>query len=164
MDKISVLKIVHDTIVDGTGLRTSVYCTGCSHQCHGCHNPESWDINSGEWMDIEDIYKSILSNPITNVTFTGGDPMQQAEAFCELAKLIKQNTNKTIWCYTGYLLEELTGHQLELLNYIDVLVDGKYDETLKIHNLPYRGSTNQRIITNPSNCVKGAFGYGTIAN
>ena len=146
MDKISVLKIIHDTIVDGTGLRTSIYCAGCSHLCQGCHNPEGWNINNGTWMDIKEIYKVIMSNAITNVTFTGGEPMHQAEAFCELAQLIKQNSKKTIWCYTGYSLEELEGTQLDLLQYIDVLVDGRYDEKLRIPNLPYRGSTNQRII------------------
>lgn len=151
MDKISVLEIVHDTIVDGQGLRTSVYCAGCSHQCKGCHNPESWDANNGTRMDVKEIYKELTSNSIANVTFTGGEPMEQAKAFCELAKLIKENTKKTIWLYTGYLLEELSGSQLELLKYVDVLVDGKYDESLKIHNLPYRGSTNQRIIENPAN-------------
>jgi len=147
--KISILKIIHDTIVDGTGLRTALYCTGCNHKCDGCHNPESWDINNGTPMSVADIYNEVISNPIADVTFTGGDPMFQAEAFCELAKMIKANTSKTIWCYTGFLFEDIlpaNDYKSELLKQIDVLVDGMYISKFKSYQTPFRGSSNQRII------------------
>lgn len=147
--KMSVLKILHDTVVDGAGLRTSVYCAGCVHRCSGCHNPESWYTSGGTLTSVRDIYEELISNPMTNVTFTGGEPMEQAEAFCELAKLIRENTDKTIWCYTGFSFEDIlraNDCRAELLRQVDVLVDGRYIESLKNRTLPFRGSSNQRII------------------
>ena len=146
---ISVLRIVHDTIVDGFGLRTAIYGAGCEHECYDCHNVESWGIENGTIMNIEDIYNEIIVNPLSNITFTGGDPMFQAEAFCELAKRIKTESSKTIWCYTGYLFESIlhdNDYKTELLKQIDVLVDGKYINKLKSHQSLFRGSSNQRII------------------
>ena len=156
--KISVLKIIHDTIVDGIGLRTSVYCAGCDYKCRNCHNPESWDINNGTWLPIQDIYNEIIRNPITSVTFTGGDPMYQADSFCELAKLIKNNTAKNIWCYTGDLFEDIVSKKdskYELLQQVDYLVDGRYIDELRKLNLPFRGSSNQRIINVQESLKRG---------
>src|SRR3712207_5771936 len=93
---ISVLQIVHDTMVDGPGFRTSVYSAGCPHGCKGCHNPQSWDIHGGTMRSTADILDEILSDPFANVTFTGGDPMFQAEGFLELAKAIRQHSDKKI--------------------------------------------------------------------
>jgi anaerobic ribonucleoside-triphosphate reductase activating protein len=146
---ISVLKIIHDTIVDGIGLRTAIYSAGCNHKCVGCHNRESWNINNGKIMKIKDIYEEIIYNPLSDITFTGGDPMLQAKSFCELAKMIKTNTSKTIWCYTGYCFEDIIITQdkkLDLLKQIDVLVDGKFEVKLRTLNLPFCGSSNQRVI------------------
>ena len=81
---ISILSIVHDTMVDGPGFRTSIYCAGCPNHCAGCHNPQSWDINHGIMTSTEDIMKEILEDPFANVTFSGGDPMYQADGFAEL--------------------------------------------------------------------------------
>lgn len=146
--KISILNIVEDTTVDGPGLRTAVYCAGCVNQCPGCHNPESWDIRKGKEVETEVILQQILSDEFANVTFTGGDPMYQAKEFSELARLIKQNSHKTIWCYTGYLFENLldSSDTAELLSWIDVLVDGRFIESLKDEDLLFRGSSNQRLI------------------
>ena len=148
MIKISILEIVEDTTVDGPGFRTTVYCAGCPNRCPGCHNPQSWDINNGTEVDIEDIMKKILDDPFADVTFSGGDPMFQPVGFAALAKGIKQQSNKNIWCYTGWLFEDLlkNTHQKELLEYIDVLVDGKFIDSLKDETLRFRGSSNQRII------------------
>ena len=148
MIKISILEIVEDTTVDGPGLRTTVYCAGCPNRCPGCHNPQSWDINNGTEVDIEDIMKKILDDPFADVTFSGGDPMFQPVGFTALAKGIKQHSNKNIWCYTGWLFEDLLKNpqQKELLEYIDVLVDGRYIDSLKDETLRFRGSSNQRII------------------
>ena len=99
-------------------------------------------------MTTEEILPTILADPFADVTFSGGDPMFQAEGFTELAQAIKSQTHKNIWCYTGYLYERLLEMpaQRELLQYIDVLVDGPFVESLKDETLRFRGSSNQRII------------------
>ena len=148
MTKISVLKIVESTTVDGPGLRTSVYCAGCVNACPGCHNPQSWDIKNGTLMSIDEIMGKILAEDFCNVTFTGGDPMYQASAFAELAKRIKSETGKDIWCYTGYTFEECIADDAKrsLLEQVDTLVDGKFVLALKDTDLLFRGSSNQRIL------------------
>lgn len=135
-------------MVDGPGFRTSIYAAGCPNQCPGCHNPQSWDIANGTPMTTEEILPIILADPFADVTFSGGDPMFQAEGFTELAQAIKSQSNKNIWCYTGYTYERLLEMpaQRELLQYIDVLVDGPFIESLKDESLRFRGSSNQRII------------------
>ena len=145
---ISVLDIVEDTMVDGPGFRTSIYCAGCPNACPGCHNPQSWDINSGHMMTTEEIMAVIKADPFANVTFSGGDPMFQAEGFTELAEAIRKETNKTIWCWSGFTFENLLRKpaQRRLLELVDVLVDGPYVEKLRDTDLVFRGSSNQRII------------------
>ena len=157
MATISILEIVEDTTVDGPGFRTSVYSSGCPHHCPGCHNPQSWNIENGHPVEIGDILKIILDDPFADVTFSGGDPMFQPQGFTELAKAIKQQSNKNIWCYTGFLFEELLQNpaQKELLKYIDVLVDGRFIEALKNEELRFRGSSNQRIIDVPASFERG---------
>lgn len=151
IDYIYILDIVEDTTVDGPGLRTSVYSAGCSHRCPGCHNPQSWDICNGKKMSLNEILSVIKSNDFDNVTFSGGDPFFQPEAFTELARRIKEETSKNIWCYTGYLYEEIvaSARLSLLLPYIDVLVDGRFVETQKDTSLFFRGSRNQRLIDVP---------------
>lgn len=148
MDKIRILDILEETMADGPGLRTSIYSAGCSHHCPGCHNPESWDFNGGYEMKIEDLLKVINDDEFSDVTFTGGDPLCQVEGFTKLAKRIKETSNKTIWCYSGYTLEEIQAdpHLSQILPYIDVLVDGPFVEALRDTELLFRGSSNQRII------------------
>lgn len=143
-----VIDILEDTTVDGPGFRTSIYCSGCAHACPGCHNPQSWDINAGELMKVEDILKIILADPFADVTFSGGDPMYQPEGFTELARSIKLNSTKNIWCYTGFTFESLISQPRTrtLLQYVDVLVDGPFIQSLRDEDLLYRGSSNQRLI------------------
>ncbi|MBR4847854.1 MAG: anaerobic ribonucleoside-triphosphate reductase activating protein [Bacteroidaceae bacterium] len=157
MVTISILDIVEDTTVDGPGFRTTVYCAGCPNRCPGCHNPQSWDIANGREVAVEDILKVILADPFADVTFSGGDPMFQPVGFAALAKAIKEQSCKNIWCYTGYLFEELLENiqQRELLKYIDVLVDGRFVEVLKDESLRFRGSSNQRIIDVPASLASG---------
>lgn len=144
---IRVLDIIEDTMVDGPGFRTSIYCAGCRHKCPGCHNPQSWDFNGGRWMSTEELLKIILADPFANVTFTGGDPMYQCDGFAELARAIHQQSNKDIWCYTGFTFESLiTRAQRELLELLDVVVDGPFIEKLRDPDLLFRGSSNQRLI------------------
>lgn len=157
--KISVIKIKESTTVDGPGLRTSIYCAGCANACPGCHNPQTWDINAGTMMDIDEIMSKIEAEDFCDVTFTGGDPMFQAKGFAELAKRIKNTTNKNIWCYTGYTFEECLANteRRELLKLVDILVDGRFDLSLRNTDLLFKGSENQRIID-----VQASLGCGKV--
>lgn len=148
MTNISILKIIESTSVDGPGLRTSIYSAGCEHHCPLCQNPQSWDIANGTPTSIDDIMRIIADNDFCNVTFSGGDPMYQAEGFAELARRIKTETDKTIWCYTGFTFEQLLSSpsRVELLRNVDILVDGPYIEELRSEELMFRGSSNQRIL------------------
>lgn len=154
---ISVLDIIHDTMVDGPGFRTSIYCAGCPNACPGCHNPQSWDIKQGREMSTAQIMAEIESDPFANVTFSGGDPMFQAEGFCELAQAIKSQTQKTIWCFSGFTFEVLLKNpeQRKLLQFIDVLVDGPFVQSLRDEDLLFRGSSNQRILDVPKSLKAG---------
>ena len=127
---LSILDILEDTTVDGPGFRTAIYAAGCPNGCPGCHNPESWDINRGRWMSTDEILQKVLADNFADVTFSGGDPMYQPEGFTELARAIKRQSRKNIWCYTGYTFEALLRNprQAKLLEYIDVLVDGKFQK------------------------------------
>lgn len=135
-------------MADGPGLRTSIYSSGCPHHCRGCHNPQSWDIANGKWMSIDEILDIIKADSISNVSFSGGDPFFQVEAFTELARRIKTETGKTIWCWTGYTIEQIRSdeHLSMLLPYIDTLVDGPFILKQRDTTLLFRGSPNQRII------------------
>ena len=99
-------------------------------------------------VSVDEILEVVLNDPFADVTFSGGDPMFQAEGFTELAKAIKERSGKNIWCYTGYFFEQLLENpsQKELMRYIDVLVDGRFVEALKDEQLLFRGSSNQRVI------------------
>ncbi len=154
---IQVIRVVEETTVDGPGFRTSVYCAGCRHACPGCHNPQSWPMTAGEPRSVQDLARQILADPFADVTFTGGDPVYQAEAFARLAQLIKQQSSKTIWCYTGFLFEELLAdaQYLPLLQHIDVLVDGPFIMAQRNEALRFRGSSNQRIIDVPASLAQG---------
>ena len=147
MTTLRILDIVEDTMVDGPGFRTSVYCAGCRHACPGCHNPQSWAFDQGREMTVGEIMRIIEADPYANVTFSGGDPMYQAAGFAELAREIHRRTNKDIWCYTGFTFESLINEdQRELLSEVDVLVDGPFVQALRDEDLLFRGSSNQRII------------------
>ena len=100
--KIRILDILEETMADGPGFRTSIYCAGCAHHCPGCHNPQSWDFNGGREVSVEELLEVIKADEFSNVTFSGGDPLYQVEAFTELARRIKEETGKNIWCYTGF--------------------------------------------------------------
>lgn len=148
MTSLSILNIVYDTTVDGSGFRTAIYAAGCEHKCKGCHNPQSWNMTNGTSYSIDKLVNIIKENEFANVTFTGGDPLFQVEGFTELAKRIKSETHKNIWCYTGFTFDQIqrSVKLSQILPYIDVLVDGKYVEVLKDADLKFRGSSNQRII------------------
>lgn len=142
-----VIDISEGTSVDGPGLRTSIYFSGCEHKCPGCHNPQSWDIEAGREATIEELLSIIEFNDF-NVTFSGGDPLFQAEEVTELARQIKAKYNKNIWCYTGYFWENIVDNPRfrPLLETIDVLVDSPFILAQRNIELRFRGSNNQRII------------------
>lgn len=141
------MRIVVDTTVDGPGWRTSVYCAGCRHACPGCHNPETWDFKAGYKATIDEIIEELRATE-GNITFSGGDPMYQPEAFAELARRITEELHRTIWCFTGFLYEQVLADvsMRKLLPYLEVLVDGPFIESKKDDTLMFRGSSNQRLI------------------
>ena len=146
--KVRIQDILFETMMDGEGLRTSIYFQGCRHHCKGCHNPQTWDLDGGHEVEIDYLMDLIKDDEYADVTFSGGDCFFQIDAAVELARRIKEETNKTIWCYTGFTYEEILDNAWlsQILPYIDVLVDGPFVEELKTTELPFRGSSNQRII------------------
>ncbi len=141
-----VAGIVDGTAVDGPGRGTSIYFAGCDHRCPGCHNPHTWPFDAGEDIASDELLRRIADNDF-DVTFSGGDPMYQAERLVPLARAIKA-MGKNIWCYTGFVYDDIRdlAPYSQLLKYIDVLVDGPYIEALRDPSLRFRGSSNQRII------------------
>lgn len=130
----------------------SVYAAGCTHHCPGCHNPQSWNLRNGHPVSLDYIVAKITNNPFSDVTFSGGDPLFQVEGFTQLAKRLKIITSKNIWCYTGFRYEEIINSRRlsQILPYIDVLVDGRFDPAKRKEGLLFRGSSNQRLINVPA--------------
>ncbi|OOM11135.1 anaerobic ribonucleoside-triphosphate reductase activating protein [Clostridium saccharobutylicum] len=144
--------IAYESLVNGPGMRRVFFAQGCKHNCKGCFNPDTHDFNGGEERNMDELIKDTLDNQILRgVTFSGGDPWEQADKFAYMAKAFKEN-GLSIWSYTGYTFEYIIKHQNEyngwtdLLNNIDVLVDGKFEEEKKQDGLKFKGSANQRII------------------
>lgn len=147
-------------IQDGTGIRVSIYVSGCHFHCKGCHNKEAWDFNYGKKFDettINYIINAMDHEYISGLSILGGEPMELAnqQALVGLVKKVKEiYPQKTIWCYTGYkfkedLLEKMYkeySYTRELLNNIDIIVDGEFIEEKKLVDLKFRGSTNQKKI------------------
>jgi anaerobic ribonucleoside-triphosphate reductase activating protein len=150
-DPLRILKIYRETISDGIGLRYSIYLSGCKHACKGCHNSDSWDPSLGtlltrEWVD--EMIADINRNPLLDgITLSGGDPFFYPESLLVLLKELKAGTGLNIWCYTGYTFEEVSKKDIlkPCLEYIDVLVDGPFVQSLYDPSLQFRGSTNQGI-------------------
>lgn len=146
-------KIKDNDIANGEGIVMSLWTQGCPHHCKGCFNMETWDFNSGEEFtekDKEYILQNIDKNNIKrNLSILGGEPLcpENINGVIELCKEFKSTyPKKSIYVWTGYLIEDFNETQKELLKYIDVLVDGKFEEENKNLSLKLRGSANQRII------------------
>ena len=144
--------IIKESVVDGLGIRYVLYAQGCPHLCKGCHNPSTHSFEGGEIMDVESITYDIKKHPMLDgLTCSGGECFEQAEEFALIAKAVKA-MGLNVWAYTGYTLEEILQYKNErsgwndFIKYIDVLVDGKYQEDNKDLELCFRGSSNQRII------------------
>lgn len=148
--EIRLAGLVPESIVDGPGYRLAVFVQGCPHACPGCHNPKTHDFGGGYLSDTDEIIAGLGKNPLVRgVTLTGGEPMMQAAALCEIAAAAKAK-GMNVWCYTGYTLEALWAQnrsdQMRLLESIDVLVDGPYIAHERSLDLLYCGSKNQRLI------------------
>ena len=153
--KLRLSGIVEESIVDGPGLRFVVFTQGCPHHCPGCHNPQTHSFTDGYLEDIQQIYNQYQENPLlSGITFSGGEPFCQPEPLAKLGRMIHQ-TGGHIITYTGYVYEELlrmsqsTPAIRDLLEVTDQLIDGPYIQSLRDLTLPFRGSSNQRIITLP---------------
>ena len=156
--------IAYESLVNGPGMRRVFFAQGCKHNCEGCFNPETHDFSGGEEKNIDDLIKDVLKNKmIKGITFSGGDPVEQAEKFSYMAKAFKKS-GLNIWCYTGYTfeiqLEKMKSEDSirELIENIDVLVDGRFEINNKKDGLRFRGSSNQRIID-----VKESLNQGKIS-
>ena len=144
--------IAYESLVNGPGMRRVFFSQGCKHNCKGCFNPETHDFNGGELRNMDELIKDVIDNPmLKGITFSGGDPWEQADKFAYMAEAFKKN-NLNVWSYTGYEFEYILEHKdentgwNELLNNIDVLVDGRFEIDKKNDKIKFRGSSNQRII------------------
>lgn len=159
MAKLRISGCVNDSIVDGPGLRFTLFTQGCPHHCPGCHNPQTHDFKGGYNASIKKIFAQIKANPLlSGVTFSGGEPFVQAKTLVPLAKMIKE-AGLELACYTGFVFEQLASDQVkgarELLNYIDVLIDGKFVLSQRSLDLAFKGSKNQRTINVPQSLKEG---------
>mgnify|MGYP002623538516 CR=1 FL=1 len=150
--RLAIPTIQTDSIVDGEGIRSVIWFQGCGHACPECHNPETWDFEAGEVVSLEDLKHQIDELEFqSGVTFSGGDPMYQIDALIELAKYVKEK-GMNVWVYTGFEYDDLVkmaeknNKYREVLDYIDVLVDGPFKIALKSFDCAFRGSSNQRLI------------------
>ncbi|MGL4850850.1 MAG: anaerobic ribonucleoside-triphosphate reductase activating protein [Clostridium sp.] len=150
--KVRLAGIAYESLVNGPGMRRVFFSQGCKHKCDGCFNPDTHSFHDGEELDMDDLIKDVLENPLLKgVTFSGGDPFERAEEFSYMAKAFKKG-NLNVWAFTGYTIEEIleiskerNGFK-EFLESIDVLIDGKFVKELSKEGLKFRGSSNQRII------------------
>ena len=147
--------MLRHSLVNGPGIRCVLFLQGCTHHCPGCQNPETHDIHGGTPCSTQAILNDILTDRnLDGVTLSGGDPLLQPKACTEITKACKQH-GLSVWVYTGYLFEDICTEKLgkdaaNLLQSIDVLVDGLFDEALKSETCLWRGSTNQRLIDVPA--------------
>lgn len=149
-------------ISNGPNIRATLFVSGCTHNCKGCFNKDYQDFNYGkEWTSItETLFLCYAKDPkVKGINILGGEPLQQTmdNSLADLLAKIKENTNKPIWLWTGYKLEDVINNTkvMNILQYVDVLIDGKFEEDKKDLNLMYRGSVNQRIINLTKTFEKG---------
>ena len=147
MTTINIIGYNPCSVVDGEGLRKVLYIALCTHHCPHCQNQKYWN-DKGKEYSIDYLVNKLITNPLTNITLSGGDGLTvQYKNTLELLKQLKNKSNKNIWVYTGYTWEELFElNKQECLQYIDVLVDGRFEQDKRDITLKFRGSSNQRII------------------
>lgn len=146
--QIRLYGLVDDSIVDGPGFRLAVFTQGCPHDCPGCHNPDSHAMDGGTLRDTAEIAAILDDNPLLDgITLTGGEPFMQCAACLELARAAHAR-GLNVWCFTGFLYEQLRAREgaRALLDEVDVLVDGPFILAERSLELRFRGSRNQRVI------------------
>ena len=145
-----------ESIVDGDGIRYVIFTQGCPHHCPGCHNPQTHSFEAGKLVLLDELLVDISKRRdyIDGVTFSGGEPFCQSDQCCIIAEAAHK-IGLTVWCYTGYLFEELYRRRDKLLEQIDILVDGPFIRTEKSLDLKFRGSRNQRVIDIPASLKGG---------
>lgn len=146
--KIRISAFVHDSVVDGPGLRFVVFVQGCEHRCQGCHNKHTWSKSGGQVVDTDFLIWQIEKNPlVAGVTLSGGEPFLQAKKLLNFAKQVKER-NLELAIYSGYLFEDLIkdDDKKELLCLADILVDGPFILSQHTYTKKFTGSSNQRII------------------
>lgn len=142
--------ITKDDMLNGDGLRVVLWVAGCSHGCPGCHNPVTWDPEGGLPFDGEarrEIFAELDKDYVSGITFSGGDPLHPAnirEVTDLAADIRRKYPEKTIWLYTGSTWQEV--RDLEVMRYVDVLVDGEFEQDKKDNTLHWKGSSNQQVI------------------
>lgn len=151
MAQLRIAGTVNDSITDGDGFRYTIFVQGCPHRCEGCHNPQTHDFDGGKWVDTDELFDEINANILlSGVTFSGGEPMCQAEALLELARRISTETELNINIFSGYTYEQLIAMRNpvvdELLKLTGVLIDGRFEQDKRDLTLKMRGSSNQRLI------------------
>lgn len=161
MKELRLAGVIRESIVDGPGIRLTVFTQGCPHHCEGCHNPTTHDFNGGYISHPENILKAIDENPLLKgVTFSGGEPFMQPAALAELGREIHKR-GLDIVTYTGFTFEQLTEsfdkfpERKDLLEQTDYLIDGKFELDKRSLNLRFRGSKNQRIIDVKQSLAQG---------
>lgn len=138
--------IIENSLVDGTGIRVTVFVQGCDKACPGCHNEQTWDYDGGDEWSVEDVIEQVQYIAIEDrITMSGGEPLDQCADVKAVLSALKEK-GWDVWLYTGYVLENLTPEQREVLEYVDVLVDGPYIQEQRSLDLKWRGSKNQRIL------------------
>lgn len=146
-------KIKFNDVANGPGLRLSLFTSGCTHHCKGCFQPETWNFKNGEPFTLETqkyIIEKSKNKYIAGLSLLGGDPLDNVDGILPLLQEYRKTfaATKSIWLWTGYLFEEILKDDFksEVLPFIDVIIDGKFEENLKDITLKYKGSTNQRVI------------------
>jgi anaerobic ribonucleoside-triphosphate reductase activating protein len=159
---VRIAGITTESVVDGPGLRSTVFFQGCPHACANCHNPETWDPGGGRQLTLQELASKLKLNPlIAGVTFSGGEPFLQASAAAKFGSYLKER-GYGLWVYTGYTWEYLLANSDDvgcnaLLDVTDVLVDGPFQNQYKQLQLPFRGSSNQRLIRVPESIKAGVI-------
>lgn len=146
---IRLASLIHDSIVDGEGLRTVIFTQGCPHNCPGCHNQASIPFDGGQVLSIDTVLEDVLKRDLKKVTFSGGEPFVQAESCYKIAKVLKEN-GFSLWSYTGFTMDALLRHRdpyvKKFLSTLDILIDGRFILSQRSIATLFRGSKNQRII------------------
>jgi len=149
--------VVDNSVVDGTGIRITVFLQGCERGCKGCHNPDLQPLEGGKEVSEEALARMVLNkvSPLhRGVTFSGGEPLLQAEALEKVISILKQEKpHLDIWVYTGFTFEEV--REVPVLKMVDILVDGPFILDQRDLSLAFRGSRNQRIIDVAASLAKG---------